>query len=76
MAYVQADIDELKRSISTGATSMTTRDGQTLSLRNLAEMQKIQSLMEAEVLGITAPGRSRPQVIAAAFGPPRGGYRG
>lgn len=75
MAYVQADIDELKRSFSTGASSMTTRDGQTLQLRSVAEMQKIQAMMEAEVLGVTSPGRSRPQVIAAAFGPPKGGYR-
>jgi len=75
MAYVQADVDEIKRSISTGALSTTTRDGQTLTFRSLADLMKTQAIMEAEVAGITAPNRSRPQVIAAAFGPPRGGYR-
>lgn len=75
MAFVQADIDELRRSMSTGASQMTTRDGQTIMLRSLAEMQRLLAQMEAEVAGIAGQGRTRPQVIAVAFGPPRGGHR-
>lgn len=71
MAFVQADIDELRRTMSSGASQMTTRDGQSITVRSLDEMQRLLAQMEAEVAGIAGQGRKRPQVIAAAFGPPR-----
>ena len=49
MAYTQADLDELKRSLVMGTTKVRHADGREVNYRSLAEIQSIINLIQAEL---------------------------
>jgi len=72
MAYTQTDIDNAKAARSSGASQITSRDGQTITWRSDVEFQKLIADMTMEVNGYRA---RRPNMMVVGFGPPKGGYR-
>ncbi|MDR6952303.1 hypothetical protein J2X65_001658 [Ancylobacter sp. 3268] len=63
MAYTQADIDRLKKSMAQGVRKVTYSDGRAHEFYSLAEMQAQLTRMESEVAGDAASSASR-SVIA------------
>lgn len=49
--YTEADIIALKKAMKSGASSVTTSDGKSVSFRSLREMQALLATMTREVYG-------------------------
>lgn len=60
--WTQADIDQLKRAIASGALEVRYADGRAVTYRSLDEMRQTLALMVAEVRGA-----AEPRVSYAAF---------
>lgn len=58
MAYTQAQIDELKKKMAEGVSSVTGPDGRSVTMRALWEMERQLKSMEAEVNGNERPRRT------------------
>lgn len=58
MAYTQAQIDELKKKMAEGVSSVTGPDGRSVTMRSLAEMERQLKAMQAEVTGKERPRRT------------------
>lgn len=59
MAYSEADIAALKQALALGVRRVRYPDGSELEYRTLEEMRATLAMMEAEVAGTSARGRSR-----------------
>lgn len=70
MAFTQADVDELKSAIASGARTVRYTDNSEVTYRSLAEMKSILGDMQAEV--DKAAGSKRYKAFRLASG--NGGY--
>ena len=58
MAYTQAQIDKLQAAIASGALTVRNSNGELVTYRSLAEMERALATMKADVAGTTARRRS------------------
>jgi hypothetical protein len=57
MAYTQTDLTNIKKAIATGTLTVEV-DGQKVTYRSLAELERIKSMIEREVSPSTVPRRT------------------
>lgn len=66
--YTEADIVALKRAMKSGATSVTTSDGKSVSFRSLADMAALLARMEVEVYGARRRGPRLQTIVIRSEG--------